>query len=158
MERAMMYCPLCEKNGVKTELMRDMVEVKCLMGHTFQYNTLMSMNPTLIRMEFTEKAGPHDVKLEAWVNGEVLAQFNQKFPNRLSSTIDNILRTFLDGDMVIVDGMQAREMKSLGIKNGAEMLAAARGAKTQEDTINTLTIQLETIRGMFTQAGVESPA
>lgn len=157
-ERTMIWCPLCDKNGVNNEIVReDNIVMKCGIGHSFTYASLMSHGPRMIRLEVIEKPNIGDVKVEVWVNGDALAKFNQMYPNRMSATVDNIIRQHCDGDIIIIDGMQAREMKSLGIRTGAEMLAAIKNARTLEADILTKDTQLETIRDLFARTGVDSP-
>lgn len=157
-ERAFIWCPLCDKNGVNNEIVReDNVVFKCGIGHTFNYDSLMASKPRMIRMELVRKPNVGDVKTEVWINGEALNKFNQLHPGQLDATLDNIIRQHCDGDLVIIDGMQAREMGSLGVNTGAQMLAAIKNAKTLEAEIATKDVQLATIQGLFAKMGVESP-
>lgn len=160
-QRGFMYCKPCEDAGTKVELISGNPEMhlfRCPVNgaHIFTYDQTASF--TKIPMQFTEKMGPGDVKVDLFVDAEVLAKFKDMYPNRINATVGQILRSHLDGDLVIIDGMQARELKSLGIKNGAEMLAVAKNNQTMEDQLRDTQLQLETIRGLFTNLGVESPA
>lgn len=158
-DRAMMWCPMCDKNGVNTEVVKkDNVDFQCGIGHNLgDYNSLMAQRPRMMKLEVVHKPNVGDVKTEVWINGEALNKFNQMYPNQLSATLDNIVRQHLDGDLIIIDGMQARELKSLGIRTGAEMLSAIKNGKTLEDTNTTLSNTLDALKGMFQKAGVESP-
>lgn len=157
-DRAFMWCPICDKNGVNNEIARtDNTTFECGIGHKYTYESLMAQHPRMIKLEVVHKPNVGDVKTEVWINGEALAKFNQMYPNQLSATLDNLVRQHLDGDLIIVDGMQARELKSLGIRTGAEMLSAIKNGKTLEDTNATLTNTLDMLKGMFAKAGVESP-
>jgi hypothetical protein len=158
-ERAYMYCPTCRGNGVKNEVQKtDNVTFACVIGHVLgNYEQLMAMKPDMIRLEVIRKLNAGDVKTEVFVNGEALAKFNQMHPGQLDATVDNIIRQHCDGDLVIIDGMQAREMRSLGVTTGAQMLAAIKNAKDLEVQIASQTAALELVQGMFAKAGVESP-
>ncbi len=154
-DRSYIYCPRCEAAGVQLELVREMTEFKCANGHSFVYSQLSEA--TKMPLAFMEKPLTGEVKAEFFVNQDVLSKFRAKFPNRQNSTVNSILSLFLDDDLVVIDGKQAREMKKLGIKNGAEMLAAAQNNATLEGENNDLKSKLAFIRTMFKGADVESP-
>ena len=154
-DRSYIYCPRCEAAGVKIELVREMTEFKCANGHSFVYTQLSEA--TKIPLAFMEMPLTGEVKAEFFVNQDVLNKFKAKYPNRLNSTVNSILALFLDDDLVVIDGKQARAMKKLGIKNGAEMLAAVENNATLEGENNDLKKKLEFIRTMFKGADVESP-
>jgi len=158
-ERAFMYCPTCRMSGVPhNEVFRiDNTKLQCTIGHVFSYDTLMAAKPEMIRKEVLEQAGPGDVTQKVFINGEVLRQFNEKYPGRLSATVTQILRNHLDDDMVIVDGMQARELHSLKVKTGAEIVAAVKQNMTLVDENEDLRKKLSFIEGMFTRNGVAMP-
>lgn len=158
-ERAFMWCPTCDVNGVNSEVTKlDNVMFVCGIGHQLgDYNQLMSRKPRMIKMEIVRKANVGDIKVDVFVNSTALDKFQQLHPGQLDATVDNIIRQHTDGDLIIIDGMQARELKSLGIMTGAQMLAAIKNAKTLEADIATKEIQLQTIQSMFERMGVESP-
>ena len=154
-----MYCPTCRMNSVPNcEVYRyTNTEFRCAIGHSFSYEALMMMKPDLIRTEVAEKAGPGDVKAEFFCNADVLQQFRAKFPNRLSATVTQIMRLYLDDDLVIIDGLQARELRSLKVSTGAEMLAVAKQASTLSDENEELRKKITFIQDLFAQKGVEMP-
>jgi hypothetical protein len=154
-DRSYIYCPRCEAAGTKLELVREMTEFKCANGHSFMYSQLTEA--TKIPLAFAEKPNVGDTKAEFFVSAEILAKFRAKYPMQQNSTVNSILALFLDDDLVVIDGKQAREMKKLGIKNGAEMLSAAQNNATLEGENNDLKSKLEFIRTMFKGADVESP-
>jgi len=158
-ERAFMWCPTCDKNGANNEVVKeDNVMFKCVIGHQLgNYAQVMSMNPRMIKLEVIRKANAGDVKVDVFVNGSALEKFNNMHPGQLDATVDNIIRLHTDGDLIIVDGMQAREMRSLGVMTGTQMLAAIKNAKELEVQIASQTAALELVQGMFAKAGVESP-
>lgn len=121
-----MYCKLCELAGSgNVELMRDNVDLFCLMGHRMPHEAMLKLNPTMIRTEVHFKPGPNDVKCEVWINREVLAQVKQALGERFHPTIASVIRCCMAGDPVIIDGQQAEKLRKLGVKNGADMLATA---------------------------------
>lgn len=159
-DRAFIYCPHCERqNNQKTELFTRNPEVnlfKCLLGHSFEYAALMAMNPTMIHYEHNEKPGQNDIKAEFWVDPKILSRFREKYPNQQNSTINSILQLSVDGDMIIVSGDQARKLKELGVRTGAEMLARIQVSKTLEAENADLISKLNYFSEMMKGAGVET--
>lgn len=127
-DRAFMRCPFCRNQGNQNppELMRDNVDMFCLMGHRAPHAQIMAMNPEMIKAEVHFKPGANDIKAEIWVNGEVLMRAKEALGERFHPTIASLIRCCMAGEPVVVDGVQAQELKKLGVKNGAEMLATAK--------------------------------
>lgn len=159
-DRAMMYCPLCDRvnPGMNTELLRDNHTYKCMFGHVIEgYEAVLSLNPRMIPLEFHEKPGPNDVKVEFWINPTVLEKFRSRHPQQQSSTVNSILSLYAVGEPVIIDGKQAADLRKLGVKNGAEVLALVETSKALEVENDELKGKLEFLRSMFKSADVESP-
>jgi hypothetical protein len=128
-DRSYIYCPFCEKNNVKEELLTGAPEThlfRCQFGHVFERQRLMDMNPTLIKYDHHEKPGPHDVKATVWVNGQLYQKFCEKFPERVSATMASIMALALDDNLIIVSGDQAKKLKELSVRTGAEMVSCAQ--------------------------------
>ena len=125
-DRAFMYCPHCRANGARVELIRESHLFNCPMGHSIPQEQLMAMNPEMIKIQPVFKAGPNDVKAEFWCNSEILNRAKEHLGVGFSKTIESILRSAMQGDYILIDGAQASELKKLGIRNGAEMLATAK--------------------------------
>lgn len=157
-DRAMMYCPTCRdlagytNNPVLTviELMRDMDMIRCANGHTFHdYNALMAMNPTKIRLAPQDIRQPGDVKVDFWIDGDILKRFQARFPHQQNSTVQSILSLYCMGeDPVIIDGVQAKELRALGIKNGQEIIAELSVKSELQAEIEGLKQENKTIRSM----------
>ncbi len=108
------------------EMMRDSSnQFTCPMGHNIPGERLQMLKPEMIKTEVLWKPGNGDVKTEVWINQEVLIKAKEVLGNRFNPTIDSILRACLTGDYILIDGQQAAKLKKLGIRNGAEMVAAA---------------------------------
>lgn len=152
-DRAYMYCPLCRDNsGAKVELMRDAHLFNCPMGHTITQDRMGVLNPEKIKLQFFFKPGPHDVKTEAWVNGEVLSRAKEKLGEQFHPTIDSILRVAVTGDYVLVDGVQAKELRKRNIKNGQEMVACAQDNERLENENSQLKEKIAYFEGIFAKA------
>jgi hypothetical protein len=133
-DRSFIYCPFCEKqNGMQIELLRGNPEshlFRCQFGHVFDYSALMAQNPTKMPLQVVEKPAPTDIQATFWIQPEILNKYRQKFQNQQNSTINSILAILLDDDYVVISGEQARKLKSMNIKNGAEMVACAENNNT----------------------------
>lgn len=154
----MMYCPTCRDLAAFTnnpvlmaiELMRDMDMIRCANGHTFpDYNALMAMNPTKIRLAPQDIRQPGDVKVEFWVDGTILAKFRERFPFQQNSTVQSILSLYCLGeDPVIIDGVQAKKLREMGVKNGQEIIAEMGVKSELQAEIDGLKQENKTIRSM----------
>lgn len=126
-DRAFMYCPLCRDSGSPTvELLRDNVDFFCMLGHKLPHQRMLALNPEMMKTEIRFKPGPSDVKVEVWVNREVLAKTQDSLGERWHPTIASLIRCCMAGEPVIIDGQQAAELRKLGVRNGAEMLSTAK--------------------------------
>lgn len=162
-KRAMMYCPRCRNVGLATvELVTENPEqdvFRCPNSHAFpNYMELMKMNPDMIKLVASEKPQPGDVKVEVWVDKQILDRFQSLYPAKLNATVSSIMSLHLYGDPVIIDGIQAKKLRELGVRNGAEMVAAMEVAKSLEDQLATLQGQIAIYQSMFEKAGVMAPA
>lgn len=140
-DRSGIYCPYCEKNEVKNELLRGAPEMhlfRCNLGHCFDYSALMAQSPNMVKLEVVEKPGPNDLKVSVFIEPAVWQRFCAKYPNQRNSTLNSILNLCVDDDLVLVSGDQARELKKLGVRTGADMLACAQNN-------NTLTVENEAL-------------
>jgi len=159
-ERSFMYCPTCEHNGTQAELIRGNPEMhlfKCSMNHSFTYEQLSSLNPTKIKYQPKEAPGPNDVQASFFVPAEILLKFREKHPNQQNATIASILQLHLDDDLIIISGDQARKLKALGIRTGAEMLATAEVDRTLTAENADLISKLNFFEQMLNRAGQEMP-
>jgi len=157
-KRAMIYCPTCRKVGLpQEELYLDMPEnnvFRCHNGHAHgDYMKLMEMNPELIKLVAMEKPQPNDVKAEFFIDKEVLSRFRSMYPNQQNATVNSVLSLFIYGDPVLVDGVQAKKLRELGVRNGAEMVAALEVTKSLESEIEGLKSQITMLTNILAQTG-----
>jgi hypothetical protein len=136
-ERSFIYCPYCEKQGTQVELLRSNPDAhlyRCPFAHVFDYTTLMSLRPTMIKVEIQEKPNPTDIQAQVFINPELWKRFRERFPNRSNATMVSIMQLTLDDDVIVISGDQARKLKALGIKTGADIVACAENNQTLTDT------------------------
>jgi hypothetical protein len=121
------YCPLCRDAGnPKAMAMRDNVDCFCLMGHRMPHARFWAMNPEMIKPTVRFGPGPGDIKVEVWCNQEVYMKAKEALGERFHPTIASLIRCCMAGEPVIIDGQQAAELRKLGVKNGAEILATVK--------------------------------
>jgi hypothetical protein len=97
-----------------------------------------AMKPDMMKTEVRFSPGSGDVKAEIWVNQEVFMKSKEALGERFHPTIASLVRSCMAGEPVLIDGQQAAELRKMGVKNGAEMLATAK-------LVNELTGQNESL-------------
>lgn len=112
--------------NLKSELMRDNVDMMCLVGHKAPHAQMLAMNPEMIKPTVIFKPGPNDVKAEIWINSERLMRAKEVLGERFHPTMASLISACMAGEPVLIDGQQAAELRKMGIRNGSEMLAAAK--------------------------------
>ena len=147
------YCPMCRNNGnPSVTTTRDNANVFCLMGHSMSQTAFWAMKPDMIKTEVRFAPGPNDVKAEVWVNSEVLMRAKEALGERFHPTLASIIRCCMAGEPVVIDGQQAAELRKLGVKNGAEMVAVAKQNSELAGQNEDLTEQLNKWEKRFENA------
>ena len=157
-DRSYYWCPTCEKAGMKVELFRNNPEAHLFRdasNHAFTYEQLTQLNASKIPLTFQEKPGDHDVKADFWINDQVLNRYRQKFPVQANSTLNSILAIIVDDDFILLSGEQSRDLKKLGVKTGADMIATARQNQTLSAENADLVSKLDFFSRMMRGAGIE---
>ncbi len=114
----------------------------------------MQMNPDKIKLVPMEKPGPNDIKVEVFVNAEIWDRFKKAYPHQINSTVQSIMQLYLLGEPIIIDGVQAKRINAMGVRTGAEMVAALEVGKSLEDQLAAKTGELQLIQDMLSKAGV----
>jgi hypothetical protein len=163
-KRAMMMCPLCRKVGQpEVELFTENPEVdvfRCAnQAHAFpNYLQLMEMNPDKIKLIPQEKPQPGDVKVEFWIDKEIVSRFEAMYPNQKNATVSSILSCFLYGAPIIIDGVQAKKLNEYGVKTGAEVLSTIEVGRGLEAELAATQEKLSFIQGMLRNADIGAMA
>jgi hypothetical protein len=148
-----MYCPFCRNQGnTRSEMTRDNVNFACLMGHQAPHGQILAMNPEMIKAEAHFKPGPNDVKVEVWCNQEVFLKSKEALGERFHPTMASLIRCCMAGEPVVIDGQQAEQLRKLGVKNGAEMVAAAKQNVELSGEVENLTEQVNKWENRFANA------
>jgi hypothetical protein len=147
------YCPMCRNLGnPSVQAMRDQTNCFCLMGHSLSHSQFWAMKPDMIKTEVRFAPGQGDVKVEVWCNQEVYMKAKEALGERFHPTIASLIRCCMAGDAVVIDGQQAAELRKLGVKNGAEMLATARQNAELSGQNENLTEELNKWENRFKDA------
>jgi hypothetical protein len=158
-KRAMMFCPKCRMVGLPAvELVFESPEpdvYRCPNSHAIEgYMNLMKMNPEMIKVVAHETPQPNQIKREVWIDKNVSEKFDQAYPAKLNATVESIMTLQLTGEIIIIDGQQAKKLRAWGVRTGAEMLAAIEVGRSLEDQLATAQQQIALYQGMFQAAGV----
>lgn len=129
------YCPGCERQGIQNvELVRGQPEMhlfRCAIGgHAYTYEQLRTLGAKMVQTAVAYTPPPAYVKGHVFLPPELWAKFCQKYPQQTSPTLESILSLLLDDDLILISGAQARELKKLGVKTGADMVETAKSNQT----------------------------
>lgn len=151
------WCPICRNNGnSQSPLVRELHIVKCQFGHVFTGAQLQQMGADMIKADevFHEHPALTDVMWKLPVNPKVKEVIETKFKGRVLVTIGTLLAALADGSLVMITGEQARDLKKLGINNGADMLALAQSMEQTEKERQQLLDQVGKFQELLKQVGV----
>lgn len=160
------WCPQCDRAGNPSRMIKQQgghrtegMAVKCANGlHMLTYSKLMSLNPRMDKPDFIEKQPPGTVTMTIWVYPEVLEALRQKFEHNMNTTMCSAVTALADPDTVLIEGEHAREIASLGIKRGREILGLAREVKELRTQLERAKIQMEALAPIFQAMGIHANA
>jgi hypothetical protein len=132
--------------------------VKCpSCGAVYNYASLMATHPRMDKVDFVEKQPAGSQTLPLWLHPEVVEALRQKFPSNLLTTLSSAVTSLADPDSVLIEGPYAREMASIGIKKGREVLALAKEVKELREQVAAATLRESTLRQFFGGMGMAMP-
>lgn len=155
LDRALAYvfCPTCRLNGnPKSQLTRDMHQLKCALGHSFTGAQIQMMGADMVPMSALQPEQPSitDVKWPIWVNPKVKEKLEQKFQNRVIFTVATLLAALADDQLVMITGEQGEKLrKEHGVKSGAEIISALASMKQTEQERDEAVKELEKFQKMM---------
>jgi hypothetical protein len=155
------FCPSCDRAGNPSRMVKmqgghrtEGMAVKCANGlHTFTYSKLMSLHPRMDKPDFVEKQPPNTITMTVWVYPEVLESLRQKFEHNLNTTMCSAITALADPDTVLIEGEHAREIASLGIKRGREVLGLAREVKELRTKLERAELQMQVLEPILRALG-----
>jgi hypothetical protein len=153
---AQLYCGLCKSNGTpNVMLIREMHLLKCPLGH--QYSSVdeaMMRGAEMVPLPINERPPMTSVKWNVWVHPKVKELLEFKYKGRLIATLDVLLSSLADGNVLLISGEDVAKLKKRGISNGAQALAALEATDNTEAENRQLRAQVEKYESVFRQAGI----
>lgn len=155
------FCPACDRAGNPSRMMAQQgghrtegMAARCQNQlHTFTYSKLMSLHPRMDKPDFVEKQPPNTVTMTLWVYPEVLESLKQKFEHNLNTTMCSAVTALADPDTVLIEGEHAREIASLGIRRGREVLGLAREVIELRKQLEKAKVQMEVLEPIIRMLG-----
>ncbi|MDE2103570.1 MAG: hypothetical protein KGL39_40395 [Patescibacteria group bacterium] len=158
------FCPRCDRAGTPARVVRQMAAkqegmlVKCNQcGAIYNYQQLMSTHPRMDKVDFVEKPPAGYVTIPLWLHPEVVEAWKRKFPSNWQTTLSSAMTALADPDAVLIEGEYAREMASIGIRRGREVLGLAKKVKDLEEEVAALRLREQTLRQFFSGLGLAMP-
>jgi len=163
------FCPACDQSGTPSQLVRSnqagaraVMALKCpVCGRTYSYAALMDSNnphpPRKAKIEFTEKPPAGTQLVTLWLHPDAVVAWHRKFPANPITTMSSAITALVDPDSVLIEGQYAREMASIGIKTGKEVLGMAKEVKELRDEVASLRLREQTLRQFFGSLGMAMP-
>lgn len=156
--RAYIYCPRCEREySQKVEMKRDGPYIKCAMGHTLEHTKAGDMHPEMIPLNVIEQPSDNAVKKEFWVHPETYNLLQQKFAGRFLVTMGTFFDNLANDSIMFINGDDARKLRELGFKTGAEMAAMAQQGKKLQEDIDRQQKIIDALKPILQAAGVALP-
>ncbi len=158
------WCPSCDRAGTPARLVRKMAAkqegmlMECQScKRVYSYDSLMRLRPRMDKVEFVEKQPAGTQTLPLWLHPEVIAALQSKFPSNLLTTLHSAVTALADPDAVLIEGDYAREMASIGVRKGREVLALAKEVKELREQNAAMRLKEETLRQFFGGLGMAMP-
>jgi len=150
------WCPQCASTGnPRSPLVRDgSGMISCSFGHRPTADQLAASDMVKFGEVFKEQPSPTDIKWPIFVNPQVKAKLESRFPQNLMITIGTLLAALADGSVLILMGDEVKKLKDKGIKNGKDMLATLEMVDTVSKERQMLMDKIEQYERIFKQAGV----
>jgi hypothetical protein len=155
--KAYTWCPICRQNGnPQSPLLREGHIIRCNFNHQLSGADLQRFGADMVKATeiFHEQPTITDVKWGIFVNPTVRERLEKKFAGRVMITLATYLAALADDSIVLITGEQATELRKLGVKNGAEMLSAIKGAKETERELEEATAQISKFMAILQAAQI----
>jgi hypothetical protein len=156
------YCPSCMKEGEKVRLTRDQHLHRCPFGHgPFDNKQLGAIRARggLVEMEkykVIEQPPDYAEKFSVWCNPEVWKVLQEKYEGRFIATMVTMLEALADDSIVFIDGVDAKRLREMGVKNGVEMRALVEKQKELEGTLDAQKALLDRLKPILNAAGLDT--
>lgn len=155
------YCPACDRQNITesmfvkdTTTKTDGMVVKCtMMGHRFEYDKLMKLNPRKVQLQLHEKQPGNTTTIGVWIYPEALAVLQQRFPANLNTTLCSFLTAAADPDTLIIEGQEARQLRDSGVAKGRDIHGLAEVVGQLQTENAELKMQLKVLEPILKMFG-----
>lgn len=145
---AQIYCPKCDRlehGTTQTRMINSHSGWKCAAGlHKMTYAELMALKPRMEKLVINEKQPGNTSTLQIWIYPEALTALRNRFPSNLMTTICSLFTSLADPDTLVIEGEHMRELRTLGIHRGRDIVGLAT-------TVKALTAQLDEAKKLSEQ-------
>jgi hypothetical protein len=160
------YCGTCAQQGnPNSPLRRELDTVQCPLGHKFQGSMAMTAsggalpdtaNMSMVKLTEYQPEQPQitDVAWKIFTHPSIRAKLEERYAGRVMATVSTYLMALADGSVVMITGPDAVKLKSMGIKNGAEILATVDSVRQLEKDLADANARLEQFQKILVAAGV----
>lgn len=157
--RSYIYCPLCQRDGHKTELRRDQHRLLCPLGHAFERGMLDQMAksgnpPEMIHTEVIEQPPDYAEKFGVWMHPKTWQALQERYKGRLLVTLGTTMDALADGSIVFITGEDAIKLRTAGIKGSKDMVAMVESRKLLEEQISDQQKIIDKLKPILAAAGV----
>ena len=160
-ELTSIYCPQCdrlEQGRTQSRMLNKQSGYVCTgMGHRFKsYIALMDMHPRMEKLLVQEKQPAGTDAVSFWVHPAAYSALQSRFPSNLRTTICALFNALSDPETILIEGEHTRELRSLGIARGRDMVGLARTniALTEQLKLQTEQMkQYELVAKLLNMAG-----
>ncbi len=153
---AQLYCPMCAANGTPdVPLVREMHIVKCAFGH--QYSSVseaVARGAKMVPLPLNEQPPITSIKWPVWVHPKVKELLESRYRGRLIATLDSVLGSLADGNVLILTGKDVEKLKKRGLSNGSQIVAAFDAMDNADKERQEMQSKLERYESIFREAGI----
>ena len=153
---AQLYCGICAANGNPgVMLIREMHLLKCPFSH--QYSSVdeaIARGSTMVPLPLNERPPLTSVKWEVFIHPKVRDMLMQKYRGRLHATLDSMFGVLADGNVLVIEGKDAADMKKRGLSNGAQIISFINSTDSIQTENQQLRARLEQFEQLLRAAGV----
>jgi hypothetical protein len=154
--QAQLYCPMCDANGTpNVPLVRELHVCKCPFSH--QYSSVgeaIARGAKMIPMPLNEQPPLTSIKMNVWVHPKVKELLEQRYRGRLIVTLDSVLGSLADGNVLIVTGADVDKIKKRGASNGAQIVSLLETTDNIATENAQLRSTIEKYENVFRSAGI----
>ena len=157
---AYIYCPICQRSGtLNVPLRRQMHLIVCSLnpGHQFSFEQLQRAHAEMIPMSaiLTETPNPTSIAWKIFVAPRTKESIESRFPGRVIVTVATLLDALADDQLIFITGSEAEDLKKRGLNNGQAIIAALNSFAQLEKERGEAIRQLDQVRGMLGNLGLE---